>query len=303
MIKFLQRRQINDQQWNSVISASAYETIYPYTWYLDACADHWGAYVINDYEYIMPLAYRKKLGLKYTYQPVYCQQLGIYSGSEIDVGTVRMFIHALGKDYKMGDYSLNEGNILGEEKGFELSDNSNYLLSLDRPYDDILKNYSENCRRNLKRSYQSDLEFTEKVSIEDVVMLKRSGEKNDRGDAHYEYVRKLFSQLDTLGKIRIYGARKEKELLAAAIFAFSTKRAIFLLSASSERGKDQRAMFLILDTFIQIHAGQVRWLDFEGSNISSIARFFRGFGARPAIYQRIRIRNSANRIIKKIKRA
>jgi len=88
---------------------------------------------------------------------------------------------------------------------------------------------------------------------------------------------------------------------AAAIFAFSNDRAIFLLSASSERGKEWRAMFLVVDRFIELHAGKLAKLDFEGSNIVSIARFFRGFGAKPEIYQRLHFQGAANAIIKKIK--
>ena len=44
-------------------------------------------------------------------------------------------------------------------------------------------------------------------------------------------------------------------------------------------------MFRIVDTFIQDHAGSGLILDFEGSNIPSVARFFSGFGAQAEIYQ------------------
>jgi hypothetical protein len=40
-----------------------------------------------------------------------------------------------------------------------------------------------------------------------------------------------------------------------------------------------------VDAFIREHAGKEFNLDFEGSNIPSVARFFAGFGARPEIYQ------------------
>src|SRR6056297_1594864 len=121
MIRFLRRRQINDEQWNEVIASSRFETIYPYTWYLDACADNWAGYVMNDYECVMPVAFRRKIGLKYTYQPVYCQQLGVYSEHRVDTEVSRMFLNEFRRNFKMGDYALNEGNILGDEKGFEVS--------------------------------------------------------------------------------------------------------------------------------------------------------------------------------------
>ncbi len=301
MIRFLRRRQINDERWNGVIASSRFETIYPYTWYLDACADNWAGYVMNDYECVMPVVFRRKIGLKYTYQPVYCQQLGVYSEHRVDTEVTRMFLHELRKHFRMGDYALNEGNILGDEKGFEVSDNTNYVLSLIAPYGEIHSNYTENCRRNVKRAHRTDIEYTDQVSIDEVIALKKMSDQVRRGEEHYAYVKSLFSRLDTREKIRVFGVRCGDHLVAAAIFAFSNDRAIFLLSASSERGKEWRAMFLVVDRFIELYAGKLAKLDFEGSNIVSIARFFRGFGAKPEIYQRLHFQLPANAIIKKIK--
>jgi len=301
MIRILQRRQIDDERWNEVISSSLNETIYPYSWYMDACSDNWCGFVLDDYEYIMPLAFRKKLGLKYSYQPVYCQQLGVYSKQRIEPEVSRAFLFRMNKSFKMGDYAFNEQNLLGDEKGFDISDSTNYILSLTDPYDAVLQNYSENCRRNVKRAYNSGLEFTDKISLEEVISLKRISEKEGRKEEHYAYVSKLFSTLNEMHKTRIFGAKIENHLVAAAIFAFSGQRAIFLLSASSDRGKEYRAMFLVVDAFIQMYSGTIKYLDFEGSNIGSIARFFRGFGAKPQIYQRVSFRTPAGKIVKLVK--
>ena len=301
MIRFLRRQQIDDERWNGVISSSRHETIYPYSWYLDACADNWAGYVMGDYECVMPVAFRRKIGMKYTYQPIYCQQLGVFSAQRVDTEITRIFLHALRKNFRMGDYSLNEGNILGDEQGFEVTDNSNYVLPLKAPYEAVRKNYTENCRRNIKRAQQSDIQFTDQVSIDEIITLKKMSDQTRRGEEHYAYVRSLFSRLATIEKTRILGARCGEHLVAAAIFAFSSERAIFLLSASSERGKERRAMFLVVDRFIEMHAEKIGKLDFEGSNIVSIARFFRGFGAKPEIYQRLRFQGPANMIMKQMK--
>ncbi|MFC2080540.1 hypothetical protein ACFLRQ_03600 [Bacteroidota bacterium] len=264
MIKTLQRKQIDNERWDKIIASSANETIYPYSWYLDACADNWLGIVMNDYEYIMPVAYRRKLGLKYTYQPIYCQQLGVYSKDEVEPEVTRIFLHALKKQFKVGDYSFNEGNLLGEEAGYEVSDNCNYIVSLNAETEVIQKNYTENCRRNIKRTVSSAVEFTEDISIDEIVNLKQMTESSQRNPGHYVYMKKLFTVLDKEGKIKTLGVRKGSHLIAAAIFAFSNTRAIFLLSASSESGKDQRSMFQVVNKFIQMHAGEDLKLDFEG---------------------------------------
>ncbi len=49
--------------------------------------------------------------------------------------------------------------------------------------------------------------------------------------------------------------------------------------------EENRSMFKIVDGFIKEHAGSNLFLDFEGSNIPNVARFFAGFGATPEVYQ------------------
>ncbi len=300
MIKYLERKKIDDAAWNRVIAFSGFETIYPYSWYLDACADQWGAFVMEDYECIMPVAFRKKMGMKYTYQPVYCQQLGIFSEKNIDIEIVRMFLHALQKKFRMGDYALNEGNLIGEEKGIEVTDNMNYVLPLDNEYGTLLGNCNENCRRNLKRAAQYKLEFTGDVTIDELITLKKNAATAAKNRAQYQYIQHLFQKMKSLDRMQIYGAREGTHLLAAAAFAFSEQRGIFLLSVSSEAGKEHRAMFMIVDQFIRMYAGKLAKLDFEGSNIPSIARFFRGFGAKPQVYQRITFENTVNKFARKL---
>ena len=85
---------------------------------------------------------------------------------------------------------------------------------------------------------------------------------------------------------KIYGAySKHNELYAAAFFLKYKNRFIYLSSVSTPEGKQQRSMFAIVDKFINEHAGSSFLLDFEGSNIDGIARFFDGFGAQPELYQ------------------
>ena len=60
-------------------------------------------------------------------------------------------------------------------------------------------------------------------------------------------------------------------------------------------------MFLVLDQLMQQYAGEDRIMDFEGSSITSIATFFRGFGASPNIYQQVLFNDAAGKIARKLK--
>lgn len=78
----------------------------------------------------------------------------------------------------------------------------------------------------------------------------------------------------------LYGAFNSRNMLCAAgFFVYSNQKACFILSVSNDEGKAQSAMFLLVDEFIKDFSGQNMILDFEGSNIEGIARFYKGFGA------------------------
>ena len=83
-ITYIHRKDIETEKWNGIIADSPAETIYPYSWYLDAVADNWSALVADDYRFIMPVVWKKKAGIKYVYQPFHTQQLGVFIRENVD---------------------------------------------------------------------------------------------------------------------------------------------------------------------------------------------------------------------------
>jgi hypothetical protein len=64
------------EKWDRCINESSNALIYGTTTYLDHLADHWPGIVLNDYEMVMPVAWRKKLGIRYCYHVPFIQQFG-----------------------------------------------------------------------------------------------------------------------------------------------------------------------------------------------------------------------------------
>lgn len=268
-----------------MIAHSPAEALYPYSWYLDASAENWSALVMDDYRFVMPLVWKKKYGIRYLYQPVFCQQLGVFSREFADPLVVRQFIDQLIKKFRFGVLNFNRKNLVGEDRAFHVYDNANYVLPLDRTHEQLKGSYSVNAKRNLKRSMEPELEVEKDISLDELISFKRENELTKKSEAGYRRMRSQFESVRNHSKGMVYGIRDGGDLSAAAFLAFSRTRVVYLMSVSSTAGKEQRAMFRIVDEVIRDHAGSDLSLDFEGSNIPSIARFFSGFGARPEIYQ------------------
>ncbi len=284
-IQFVERKDIEVDRWDGVIAGSPAETIYAYAWYLDQVAQNWSALVVDGYRFVMPVVWKKKVGMRYIYQPFYTQQLGVFGKEEPEPELIRKMLMILYKKFRFAGMNLNARNLVGEEKPFEVVDKSNYVLPLNREYNHLYSSFKINCKRNIRKSLDlSDL-VDKSISVEELVNLKRENDVIRRTDQDYDWMRDLMAMLIQRGSGEIYGCRADGRLIAAACFASSKSRKIYLLSASSQEGKDRRAMFRIVDTFIRDHATSGKILDFEGSNIPSVARFFIGFGARADIYQ------------------
>lgn len=284
-IEFIKRKEIEVEKWDRLVAESPAETIYPYSWYLDVVAENWSALVVEDYRFVMPVVWKKKAGIKYIYQPFYTQQLGVFSREYVDPELIRKLLRILYKKFRFAGINFNSKNLIGEEAPFIVDDKSNYVLTLDQDYDTHSGLYSSNARRNIKKSMELSEHIEKNLPVGELLRLKRENDVIKRSEEEYGWMLELFETLLERKAGKIYAIRSGSDVNAAAFFAFSKNRAIYLLSASSQTGKEERGMFRIVDAFIKDFAGSGLILDFEGSNIPSVARFFGGFGARAEIYQ------------------
>jgi hypothetical protein len=79
------------------------------------------------------------------------------------------------------------------------------------------------------------------------------------------------------------------DLLAAALIGQDKGMHYYLAPVMNEEGRETRAMFYLIDRYIHLNAGLPATLDFEGSDIESVARFYKGYGATPSTYTSLRI--------------
>ena len=161
----------------------------------------------------------------------------------------------------------------------------NYELSIEREYENIRKNFKTNTFRNIKKAEKNELKILSGISVKEIWAFKKSNPVNNLSQWHYQKLLSLLEVIDEKSMGESYGIyTKENQLIAAAYFVLYKNRIILLVSSSNEEGKDKSAMFILIDNIIQKYAGKNYILDFEGGNVSGLARFFSGFGANPKSY-------------------
>lgn len=279
-IQYLTNQQIDKAKWDHCIDRSENGLIYAYSFYLDTMASHWDALVLNDYEFVMPLTWNKKYGIKYLYQPFLTAQLGVF-GKGITEKIRDHFFEAIPSSFKYIDISLNSGNILAAPTGFSIL-RSNYTLDLKNSYQDLYNGYNENTRRNIKKALEAGCSLQKEFDVEKVIALAVAQMKVYKKESreNVERFRKLYELLHAKQMATTHGVFSlSNELLASAVFFFSPDRAYYILVGNHPHGKTIGASHALIDSFIKDHAGKELLLDFEGSDIPSLASFYRGFGA------------------------
>jgi hypothetical protein len=282
-IHYIKHAQIDSDKWNRCIDGALNCRIYAYDWHLDRTAIEWDALVYGDYEYVMPLPFRKKLGIKYLYQPLFSQQLGIFPTPSKAIFDA--FIDAIKDRFKYADVQLNALNVPGENSGDIFFERKNYLLSLTNDFKSIISGYSKNTKRNIAKAQNQDLTIIEGIRHEDYLAFKA---KNLPAGVEQSAIAKLksliaFGEYKGFGKI--YGVyTPENNLCAAVYFCRWKDRVIYFNAASNEEGKNTGAMYYLVNRFIEDNAGKNLLLDFEGSMIPGVERFYSGFGAKPETY-------------------
>jgi len=303
MIKYFKHNEIDKKKWDDCIEHSINNLIYSYSWYLDIVCPNWNALVEDDYISLMPLTAGKKYGIDYLYPPYFAQQLGVFSKEKLSNEKVEEFLNAIPSHYKFIELYLNTQNTF-EFPGFEVKKNINIELDLNSSYETLRKKFSEDTKRNIKKAEKNQIHLQKNISPSEVLNIfrKNTGKKiSNLTDKNYKVLLKLIHICIEKGYAEVWGAfTKENKLSAGVVWLIKNNRAIFLFSATNAEAKKTGGMFFLINTFIRENSGRGIILDFEGSNLAGLARFYKGFGSTENVYLQAR-KNNLPKLVRWIK--
>ncbi len=289
-IRYITQAAIDKAKWDACISQAGNGLIYAYSCYLDHMTEQWDALIADDYAIVMPLTWRKKYGIYYLYQPFLTAQLGVF-GNSLSANIIDEFIQAIPSKFKYWDIYLNQQNTytLPSCKTYL---RRNFILPLNKPYEELYAGYRDNIKRNINKAKQSGCTTVKGFPIDHVITLAAEQLKNNHPESipALEGFKNLFSILTSRDEATTYGIQSAKgELIASCVFTFSHGRAYYILVGNHPDGRTIGASHYLIDSFIQDHAGKNLLLDFEGSDIRNLAFFYSSFGATEEKYTGIQV--------------
>jgi hypothetical protein len=289
-ILYISHDNIDKVKWDTCIDNAKNGLIYAYSFYLDAMSKNWDALILGDYKIVMPLTWNKKYSIHYLYQPFFCAQLGIF-GNNISQELVNIFLENIPPKFKYWDFYLNSDNLFFSSI-YPMYERNNFTVSLKNNYENLSANFSESHARNIRKARRQENTIRKYIPISHIIALASEQTKNFSPITKKDYrnFSKLFDQLHKKNMAVSYGVySSQSQLTASCVFFFSHNRAYYILVGNHPDGKSSGASHFMIDHFIKEHAGENLLLDFEGSNVSSLAFFYKSFGASLEKYPGIKV--------------
>ncbi len=274
-LKYLTYDQIDKQKWDICIGHAGNSLIYAYSFYLDAMAAQWDAIVINDYEGVLPLPWKKKWGIKYFYTPPFTPQLGLFADKDYTITPeILELIHSKAK---YGDLFFNYENMLPSIT----SQHVNYIINLHQPYTDIFNNYKKDLKNNLKKAAKEQFIYSKKEEIQLAINLYKKyysaripHVSNDDFDRFYSLCKLLAEKKMAFTRSVLNNTH---EVLSIGLFLFDGKRIYNIMNTTTTEGKQKESNPFLLDCVIQEFADREIIFDFEGSDIKGVKSFYEKF--------------------------
>ncbi len=302
MITYKEHKHIDLQKWDTCIANSSNSSVFVTSWYLNAVCPNWSALVLNDYEAVFPLAENSKLGIPYLYQPLFTRYLGVYSSGEISEKLVADFFDAIPPTYKYIEFSLHENNPF-HITDFEKKERLFQVLEMACSYEDLIKGFKGDAKRNIKKAEKNELHVTNEITPKQVVDLFKNNkgrELKGLNESDYKSLTNLMSAaLDNYSGFMVGIKNQENTLVAAGFFITHKNRILFLKGSANAEGKNTGAMYLVLNHVFKTYSNSYHLFDFGGSSVETVASFNHNFGAKDCVYLQVK-RNRLPFIIKLI---
>ncbi|HEY2727834.1 MAG TPA: GNAT family N-acetyltransferase [Parafilimonas sp.] len=282
-LQLIPSHKIDKQKWDDCLKDSSNPLIYASSIYLDYMADNWDGIIGDDYDIIMPVPWRKKFGIRYSYHAPFIQQLGVF-GKEFQQDDIDDCVRLMLQSFKYGDYSLNFMNNFKSGKAA-----NNYMLSLASNYRSTSFFYSDDLKANLSKASKHFFEF-ENGDAEEAINLfsELYGEKFPHVTlTDYKNFYDFCTLKSAEGNLIVRKILLDKKVAAINLLLKDKYRIYSLMLSTTAEGRKVSAGHFLLDSIIKEFSQTGLIFDFEGSDIPGVEHFFKSFGAINQLYTKI----------------
>lgn len=282
-IEFLPQKEIDRVRWDATVARDKSCLPYGLGWWLDEACYRWDGLVIDDYRVVMPLPRGPFWARARVQRPFFTQQCGPFGSVRTE--DIEQALAALDSTFTSVSIPITECfNFKKTLDEYNLISRNNFVLNLGTSYKALNAGYHKSLRRKLRRYTNTDstvMGHLQAISPELnlVTFRANAGKKAGLKPRHYRRAKRLMAAAMRNKNGLSYGYYDDKQTLLATVFLIDYRnRLINLLPTSTPAGYQHDGMARLLDAIFRRHSGPGVIFDFEGSDVTGIARFFKQFG-------------------------
>jgi hypothetical protein len=289
MINYVKRKDLDVVKYNDCIENAIQSRIYAYAWYLDIAANNWDILVLNAYEAVMPIPWKRKYGIKYISPPLWILELGIFSLD--DKTNLEPFLAVLFDTFRFIELRLNSKNKFNFNREY-LIEKQFQTLHLGEDYNAIFTQYRKDRKKDIRKAINLDLvEKWDDKPEKLITLFKNNVGKRTANILENDYVilEKLIAICleKKVGEIlSIYD--KNTNLVASGFFLKHDSCVTILVSSTDFKNRNNGANTFLINSAIFKYQKNFNAFNFGGSSRKSIAKYFLSFGAKTEEYQQIK---------------
>ena len=299
MFRYLPHEQIDKRAWDACVSNAIQSELYAYSWYLDVVSPRWNAFVSSaagGYQAVMPLPTLKRYGICYVSQPLFAQQLGVFSTVAISPQAWQALWAMLDEHYSLvAHYQFNTANTAEMPlsllpSGWAVKALHTHYLPLYQPYQQLWANYTPDRKTNLKRAYQQNLRVVESTDLAPLIAMFDQSVSHKIGihPKSYTWLTSLHEALAQRQKVRLlYTQHPNGKLGSGVMLAFHQHKIIYLFNAAYPWARASNGRTLLLDRTFKEYAQSPLVFDFESPELPNISHFYQSFGSTPQTIRQI----------------
>ncbi|SFC07964.1 hypothetical protein [Kaistella jeonii] len=269
MIKKLKYKEVDFSRYSKCLDQSLQKNQYAKKEVLDVLCESWELLVYGDYEFVMPIPIKKKLGFRIVIMPLFCQQLGVFglkSNDEIEL----QFLNFLQKNFKVFSYFFNDKNLLAQN----LKKKKNYFIE-KTDYQLLRKNYFKGRKSTVKTAQYLNFKELRAADFLDFIKNNFKGlDKKGDMDQFFTYMNFLESE----NKLRLFGSYKENDLTNMAIIIDDENQFSLLGLINDDQYKSDNGASFLIDRILKENIHE-KSFNFMGGSIRGIEVFFKSFGS------------------------
>ncbi len=267
-MKFISSKDLNKQKWDDLVSENKGKS-FSYSYYFDSNSKNWGAFVNEDYTKGIAIAYNKIFGVEIIYPPIFGKYFQFFGVNSTEISELLSRIQSR---FKIATFHTVE-NIEADfkkfklqEKKFQIRDSSGKINTLSKR---MVKKAETNGIEILETPFEEILPI---INAELIFKLKNIE------NGVYEKLEKLLHVLSEK-KLLISKGIFENGILVGGLYFCETKTEIlYLTGVAEESARTNGGMYLCMNSLIEHSISENKIIDFGGSDIENIRRFYLSLG-------------------------